>query len=173
MPHQTWPMLFPFPPTFFFCTLQTTAIHCAENSISVFLLHFKVAENNTLNGKMKYVPSAACYLSAPTAPSLPSSLPAYMHTSFNSNRKTKWREKGKTAWLACFPCVSSKINHGSFSLHQDRYHLRIPQHPFWGSDNILPRFALNWHYSETELRRAELSTHMQNRLPLDMWQPED
>lgn len=40
--------------------------------LGVFLLHFKVAENNTLNGKMKYVPSPACYLSATPAPSLPS-----------------------------------------------------------------------------------------------------
>lgn len=47
------------------------AVHCDTfwcNSISIFLLHFKVAENNTLNGKMKYVLSPACYLSPPLPP---------------------------------------------------------------------------------------------------------
>lgn len=48
------------------------AAHCDIfwcNSISIFLLHFKVAENNTLNRKMKYVLSPACYLSPPLPPS--------------------------------------------------------------------------------------------------------
>lgn len=80
-----------------------------RNSISIFLLHFKVAENNTSNGKMEYVSPPACYLSAPLPTLLRSPLPrlpAYMHTSFNSNRKSKWREKGKSARLEHFPCVS-------------------------------------------------------------------
>lgn len=54
------------------------AVHCDTfwcNSISIFLLHFKVAENNTLNGKMKYVLSPACYLSPPLPP--PLCLPTY------------------------------------------------------------------------------------------------
>lgn len=112
------------------------AVHCDTfwcNSISIFLLHFKVAENNTLNGKMKYVLSPACYLSPP----LPPPLPAYIHTSFNSNRKSKRREKEKVPSLSIFSCVPSVINHWAFSLHQDRFHLHMPQHPSWDSDNTL------------------------------------
>ena len=103
------------------------------NSISIFLLHFKVAENNTLNGKMKYVLSPVCYLSPPLLPPLP----AYIHTSFNSNRKSKRREKEKAPSLSIFPVFSSVINHWAFSPHQDRYHLYMPPHPSCDCDNTL------------------------------------
>lgn len=100
----------------FFLFFLRFADHCNTlccNSISIFLLHFKVAENNTLNGKMKYVSSPACYLSAlpPSSLlplSLPPSLPAYMHTSFNSNRKSKWRERGKVPGWSVFPVFPLK-----------------------------------------------------------------
>lgn len=74
------------------------AVHCDSfycNSISIFLLHFKVAENNTLNRKMKYILCAACY-------------PPNMHTSFNSNRNCKGREKGKMPGLSIFPVLLLK-----------------------------------------------------------------
>lgn len=41
-------------------------------------------------------------------PSHPNCLPAYMHTSFNSNRKTKWREKGEVPDQSVFPAFPLK-----------------------------------------------------------------
>lgn len=76
----------------------------------------------------------SCMLSL-TTPAPP--LPAYIHTSFNSNRKSKRREKEKVPSLSIFSCVPSVINHWAFSLHQDRFHLHMPQHPSWDSDNTL------------------------------------
>lgn len=62
------------------------APHCntsRRNAISIFLLHSKVAENNTLNGvkKMKYVLSPASY--TPPPPPQPSLLlpSACLHTN--------------------------------------------------------------------------------------------
>lgn len=57
--------------------------------------------------------------------------------------------KGKSAQLEHFPCVSSEINHWAFSLHQDRYHFYMPQHPSWDSDNTLlfcAEWALLWDW---------------------------
>lgn len=105
-------------PGFLYFAVRCDAFWC--NSISIFLLHFKVAENNTLNGKMKYVLSPASYLSPPLPP-----LPTFIHTSFNSNRKPKQGKQGKSAQLEhfFFLPVFSVIHHWAFCSHQDRYHL--------------------------------------------------
>lgn len=91
-------------PGFFYFVVHCDTFRC--NSISIFLLHFKVAENNTLNGKMKYVPSPACYLSPPLPPLC---LPTYTPHLIQIENLSEGKRGKCPAWafFLCFPCDKS------------------------------------------------------------------
>lgn len=86
-----------------FCTLQCTAIHSGAILSAFFSFISKLLKTTLWMGRwnMSFLLHAISH-----HPCLP--LSAYIHTSFNSNRKSKWREK-HPAWA--FSCVSSVINH--------------------------------------------------------------
>lgn len=126
--------------TWCFRTLQSTVMHSGAIPSAFFAFIFEVAENNTLNGKMKYIPFHGRAISP--APLLP--LPTYIHTSFNSNGKYKQRKEGagentQHEHFSCFFCNKSL----AILPHKDRYHLYMSPHPSqhapvscWTSDTL-------------------------------------
>lgn len=91
---NVWPRLF--------CTLQSTAIHSGEILSAFFSFIPKLLKTTLWIGRwsMSFLLHAISHHPCPPPP-------AYIHTSFNSNRKSKWREKGKSAQLEHFSHVSS------------------------------------------------------------------
>lgn len=91
---NVWPRLF--------CTLQSTAIHSGAILSAFFSFIPKLLKTTLWIGRwsMSFLLHAISHHPCPPPP-------AYIHTSFNSNRKSKWREKGKSAQLEHFSRVSS------------------------------------------------------------------
>lgn len=118
-----------------FSTLQSTAIHSGAILSAFFSFISKLLKTTLWIGRwsMSFLLHAISQHPCPPPPPLP----AYIHTSFNSNRKSKWKEKGEAPDLSISPVFPLKINHRAFSLHQDRYHLYMPRHPSCDSDNTL------------------------------------
>ena len=87
-----------------FCTLQSTAIHSGAILSAFFSFISKLLKTTLWIGRwsMSFLLHAISHHPCPPPP-------AYIHTSFNSNRKSKWREKGKKrpAW-AFFLCFLGK-----------------------------------------------------------------
>ncbi len=86
-----------------FCALQSTAIHSGAILSAFFSFISKLLKTTLWIGRwsMSFLLHAISHHPCPP-------LPAYIHTSFNSNRKSKWREKGKTASLSIFPVFPLK-----------------------------------------------------------------
>lgn len=118
-----------------FSTLQSTAIHSGAILSAFFSFISKLLKTTLWIGRwsMSFLLHAISQHPCPPPPPPP----AYIHTSFNSNRKSKWKEKGEAPDLSISPVFPLKINHRAFSLHQDRYHLYMPRHPSCDSDNTL------------------------------------
>lgn len=81
-----------------FCTLQSTAIHSGAILSAFFSFISKLLKTTLWMGRwsMSFLLHAISHHPCPP-------LPAYIHTSFNSNRKSKRREKEKVPSLSIFP----------------------------------------------------------------------
>lgn len=111
MPHQTWPRLFPFFLLSFFALCRPL-----QYIVLQFYQHFSPSFQSCWKQHFEWEDEVclfSCMLSLSTPsllppPSILPFLPAYMHTSFNSNRKSKWREKGKVPGWSVFPVFPLK-----------------------------------------------------------------
>lgn len=86
-----------------FCTLQPTVIYSGAILSAFFSFISKLLKTTLWIGRwsMSFLLHAISHHPCPPPP-------AYMHTSFNSNRKSKWREKGKAPSLSIFPVFPLK-----------------------------------------------------------------